>query len=135
MFFDINLLIITSGLNWYHLHVANHRNIVRSPALMRELWLQIWHDIHVDSPSKFVTKGKTWCTVLLFSKINLILLIITMLIAKRGPLRDDDCYWDYGKARCAWPEYCEYRFYFLFYFWLFLLFPSYIKIFTWRMVI
>lgn len=29
--------------------------------------------------------------------------------AKRGPLRDDDCYWDYAKARCAWAEYCEYR--------------------------
>ncbi|CAN0885821.1 Phospholipid--sterol O-acyltransferase [Linum grandiflorum] len=32
--------------------------------------------------------------------------------AKRGPLRDDDCYWDYGKARCAWSEYCEYRYLF-----------------------
>lgn len=31
------------------------------------------------------------------------------ITAKRGPLRDEDCYWDYGKARCAWPEYCEYR--------------------------
>ncbi|MBA0708664.1 hypothetical protein Golax_023760 [Gossypium laxum] len=72
----------------WELDKANHRNIVRSPALMRELWLQIWHDIHADSPSKFVTK------------------------AKRGPLRDDDCYWDYGKARCAWPEYCEYRYVF-----------------------
>lgn len=29
--------------------------------------------------------------------------------AKRGPLRNEDCYWDYGKARCAWAEYCEYR--------------------------
>ncbi|XP_042513162.1 phospholipid--sterol O-acyltransferase [Macadamia integrifolia] len=65
---------------------ASHRNIVRSPVLMRELWLQMWHDIHADAGSKFVTK------------------------AKRGPLRDDDCYWDYGKARCAWPEYCEYRY-------------------------
>ncbi|KAI0528997.1 hypothetical protein KFK09_001542 [Dendrobium nobile] len=67
---------------------ANHRNIVRSPVLMRELWLQMWHDIHPDAKSKFVTK------------------------AKRGPLRDVDCYWDYAKARCAWPEYCEYRYVF-----------------------
>lgn len=29
--------------------------------------------------------------------------------ATRGPLRDEDCYWDYGKARCAWAEHCEYR--------------------------
>ncbi|CAI0434562.1 unnamed protein product [Linum tenue] len=64
------------------------RNIVRSPVLMRELWLQMWHDIRPDTTSKFVTK------------------------AKRGPLRDDDCYWDYGKARCAWAEYCEYRYIF-----------------------
>ncbi|KAI4349359.1 hypothetical protein L6164_009954 [Bauhinia variegata] len=67
---------------------ANHRNIVRSPVLMRELWLEIWHDIHPSAKTDFVTK------------------------AKRGPLRDDDCYWDYGKARCAWPEYCEYRYVF-----------------------
>ncbi|XP_047308501.1 phospholipid--sterol O-acyltransferase [Impatiens glandulifera] len=67
---------------------ANHRNIVRSPVLMRELWLEMWHNIHPDAKSNFVTK------------------------AKRGPLREDDCYWDYGKARCAWPEHCEYRYLF-----------------------
>ncbi|XP_057965162.1 phospholipid--sterol O-acyltransferase [Malania oleifera] len=67
---------------------GSHRNIVRTPALMRELWLQLWHDIHPDAKSKFVTK------------------------AKRGPLRNEECYWDYGKARCAWPEYCEYRYVF-----------------------
>ncbi|XP_010048197.2 phospholipid--sterol O-acyltransferase isoform X1 [Eucalyptus grandis] len=72
----------------WELDKANHRNIVRSPALMREVWLQMWHDIHPEAQTKFVTK------------------------AKRGPLRDNDCYWDYGKARCAWPEYCEYRYVF-----------------------
>ncbi|XP_025603209.1 phospholipid--sterol O-acyltransferase isoform X2 [Arachis hypogaea] len=72
----------------WELDKANHRNIVRSPVLMRELWLEMWHDVHPDAKSKFVTK------------------------AKRGPLRDDDCYWDYGKARCAWAEYCEYRYVF-----------------------
>jgi len=36
---------------------------------------------------------------------------VFFIIAKRGPLRDEDCYWDYGKARCSWPEYCEYRFF------------------------
>lgn len=72
----------------WELDKANHRNIVRYPFLMRELWLQMWHDIHPNAKSEFVTK------------------------AVRGPLRDDDCYWDYGKARCAWPEYCEYRYLF-----------------------
>ncbi|XP_073260735.1 phospholipid--sterol O-acyltransferase isoform X2 [Populus alba] len=72
----------------WELDKASHRNIVRSPALMRELWLQMWHDIHPGAKSKFVTK------------------------AKRGPLRDEDCYWDYGKARCSWSEYCEYRYLF-----------------------
>ncbi|KAL0865624.1 hypothetical protein Bca101_044742 [Brassica carinata] len=70
----------------WELDKANHRNIVRSPVLMRELWLQMWHDIQPGAKSKFVTK------------------------AKRGPLRDADCYWDYGKACCAWQEYCEYRY-------------------------
>ncbi|KAL5561966.1 hypothetical protein UlMin_031713 [Ulmus minor] len=70
----------------WELDKASHRNIVRSPVLMRELWLQMWYDIHSDAEPKFVTK------------------------AKRGPLREADCYWDYGKARCAWPEYCEYRY-------------------------
>ncbi|KAJ1692390.1 hypothetical protein LUZ63_009088 [Rhynchospora breviuscula] len=70
----------------WELDKGNHRNIVRSQVLMRELWLQMWHEFHPDAKSKFVTK------------------------AKRGPLRDVDCYWDYGKARCAWPEHCEYRY-------------------------
>ncbi|EPS65638.1 hypothetical protein M569_09139, partial [Genlisea aurea] len=69
----------------WELDKTNHRNIVRSSALMRELWLEMWHDNHPDKRSKFVTK------------------------ATRGPLRDEDCYWDYGKARCAWSDQCEYR--------------------------
>uniref|UniRef100_A0A0A0L8V7 Phospholipid--sterol O-acyltransferase n=1 Tax=Cucumis sativus TaxID=3659 RepID=A0A0A0L8V7_CUCSA len=72
----------------WELDKVNHRNIVRSPVLMRELWLQMLHDIHPNAKSSFVTK------------------------VKRGPLRHEDCYWDYGKARCAWPEYCEYRYVF-----------------------
>ncbi|KAK4482354.1 hypothetical protein RD792_009507 [Penstemon davidsonii] len=72
----------------WELDKANHRHIVRSSTLMRELWLEMWHDIHPDKKSKFVTK------------------------ATRGPLRDEDCYWDYGKARCTWPEHCEYRYLF-----------------------
>ncbi|KAJ3672118.1 hypothetical protein LUZ60_006839 [Juncus effusus] len=70
----------------WELDKANHRNIVRLQVLMRELWLQMWHDIHPHAKSKFVTK------------------------ARRGPLRDVDCYWDYAKARCAWPDHCEYRY-------------------------
>lgn len=27
------------------------------PVLMRELWLEMWHDMHPDAKSKFVTKG------------------------------------------------------------------------------
>ncbi|CAD6249013.1 unnamed protein product [Miscanthus lutarioriparius] len=69
----------------WELDKANHRNIVRTPVLMRELWLEMWHDMHPDSKSKFVTK------------------------AFRGPLRNEDCHWDYGKARCGFPEHCEYR--------------------------
>ncbi|PWZ23353.1 hypothetical protein Zm00014a_008214 [Zea mays] len=70
----------------WELDKANHRNIVRTPVLMRELWLEMWHDLHPDSKSKFVTK------------------------AFRGPLRNEDCRWDYGKARCGFPEHCEYRY-------------------------
>ncbi|XP_025803465.1 phospholipid--sterol O-acyltransferase isoform X3 [Panicum hallii] len=32
--------------------------------------------------------------------------------AFRGPLRNEDCRWDYGKARCGFPEHCEYRYIF-----------------------
>ncbi|KAI4301061.1 hypothetical protein L6164_034378 [Bauhinia variegata] len=67
---------------------ATHMGIIKSPVLMRELWLEIWHDIHPGAKSGFVRKDK------------------------RGPLRDADCPWDYGKAGCALPEYCEYRFVF-----------------------
>ncbi|VAI49217.1 unnamed protein product [Triticum turgidum subsp. durum] len=70
----------------WELDKANHRNIVRMPVVMRELWLEMWHDMHPYSKSKFVTK------------------------AFRGPLRHEDCHWDYAKARCAFPEFCEYRY-------------------------
>uniref|UniRef100_K3YR00 Phospholipid--sterol O-acyltransferase n=1 Tax=Setaria italica TaxID=4555 RepID=K3YR00_SETIT len=72
----------------WELDKANHRNIVRMPVLMRELWLEMWHDMHPESKSKFVTK------------------------AFRGPLRNEDCRWDYSKARCGFPEHCEYRYIF-----------------------
>ncbi|CAL4967604.1 unnamed protein product [Urochloa decumbens] len=72
----------------WELDKANHRNIVRTPVLMRELWLEMWHDMHPESKSKFVTK------------------------AFRGPLRNEDCRWDYAKARCGFPEHCEYRYIF-----------------------
>jgi len=48
----------------------------------------MWHSIHPNAKAKFVTK------------------------AIRGPLRDEDCYWDYAKARCAIPDHCEYRYVF-----------------------
>lgn len=90
--------------------VANHRNIVRSPVLMRELWLQMWHDIQPGAKSKFVTKGKNKLLTLLLLSIVFGCKYKYRVTAKRGPLRDTDCYWDYGKACCAWQEYCEYRF-------------------------
>lgn len=92
---------------------------------MRELWLQMWHDILPNAKSKFVTKGK--CFLLLFFVICYLFVFFFFFrweercyleqnftneksaTAKRGPLRDEDCYWDYGKARCAWAQYCEYR--------------------------
>ncbi|KAB1199221.1 Phospholipid--sterol O-acyltransferase [Morella rubra] len=59
----------------------------------------------------------SWCKNWLGSRVNITRapqqsLLIRYLTAKRGPLRDEDCYWDYGKARCAWAEYCEYRYVF-----------------------
>jgi hypothetical protein len=50
-------LLSTLTVTNYVLLTANHRNIVRMPVLMRELWLEMWHDMHPDSKSKFVTKG------------------------------------------------------------------------------
>lgn len=44
-------------LNNHSPSTGHHRNIVRYPVLMRELWLQMWHDIHPDTKTKFVTKG------------------------------------------------------------------------------
>uniref|UniRef100_A0A0D9VMJ3 Aminotransferase-like plant mobile domain-containing protein n=1 Tax=Leersia perrieri TaxID=77586 RepID=A0A0D9VMJ3_9ORYZ len=75
----------------WELDKANHRNIVRMPVLMRELWLEMWHDMHPDAKSKFVTKEGAQT-------------------AFRGPLRHEDCHWDYAKARCGFPEHCEYRY-------------------------
>ncbi|XP_024533140.1 phospholipid--sterol O-acyltransferase [Selaginella moellendorffii] len=66
----------------------DHRNLVRSPVLLRELWLEILHDSHPQATRSFVSK------------------------AKREPMRDEDCFWDYSKARCAMMQRCEYRYVF-----------------------
>lgn len=50
-------LLIDKDVNNFFTFVANHRNIVRMQVLMRELWLQMWHDIHPNMQSSFVTKG------------------------------------------------------------------------------
>eukprot|EP00250_Pteridium_aquilinum_P013191 c21190_g1_i1 orf=305-1612(+) len=67
---------------------VNHRNMVRSSHLMRELWLELMHSGHPAAQRKFMPKGV------------------------RYPIRDEDCYWDYAKARCAISEDCEYRYVF-----------------------
>ncbi|KAI5084356.1 hypothetical protein GOP47_0000525 [Adiantum capillus-veneris] len=67
---------------------VNHRNMVRSPHLMRELWLELIYSGHPAAQRKFMPKGV------------------------RYPIRDEDCFWDYAKARCAVSEYCEYRYVF-----------------------
>ena len=33
---------------------------------MRELWLEMWHDVHPDAKSKFVTKGE-WYSIISFA--------------------------------------------------------------------
>ncbi|GAB2298209.1 hypothetical protein Dimus_032279 [Dionaea muscipula] len=83
---------------------------------MRELWLEMWHDIRSDAKSKFVTKGGPFPPFFqpffANSLCRFFINFVSILTAKRGPLRDGDCYWDYGKARCAWADYCEYRYVF-----------------------
>ncbi|KAG6542404.1 hypothetical protein Mapa_016233 [Marchantia paleacea] len=72
----------------WELDKVDHRNILRSPVFLRELWLETVHSYHPNAKKHFVSK------------------------AKREPLRDEDCYWDYGRARCGFPERCEYRYVF-----------------------
>lgn len=67
---------------------VDHRNIVRLPAFLRELWLETSHGFHPDAKRHFVSK------------------------VKREPIRDEDCFWDYSKARCGMPDCCEYRYVF-----------------------
>lgn len=59
MFFFFFLKSIKMYSYCHYLHIVNHRNIVRSPVLMRELWLQMLHDIHPNAKSSFVTKGES----------------------------------------------------------------------------
>ncbi|KAH7281700.1 hypothetical protein KP509_36G059000 [Ceratopteris richardii] len=67
---------------------VDHRNIVRLPVLLRELWLETAHGFHPEAKRRFVSKDK------------------------REPIRDEDCFWDYSKARCGMPDQCEYRYVF-----------------------
>ncbi|CAM6033246.1 unnamed protein product [Sphagnum compactum] len=72
----------------WELDKADHRNIVRSPVLLRELWLETVHSFHPDAKRHFVSKER------------------------REPMRDEDCYWDYSRARCSRTDRCEYRYVF-----------------------
>lgn len=65
---------------------VDHRNIVRLPVLLRELWLETAHEFHPEAKRRFVSK------------------------VKREPIRDEDCFWDYAKARCGMANRCEYRY-------------------------
>ncbi|CAM6094433.1 unnamed protein product [Calypogeia fissa] len=72
----------------WELDKVGHRNIVREPVFLRELWLETVHSYHEGAKRTFVSKDK------------------------RDPLRDEDCYWDYGRARCGFSDRCEYRYVF-----------------------
>jgi hypothetical protein len=72
----------------WELDKVGHRNIIREPVFLRELWLETVHSYHAGAKRSFVSKDK------------------------REPLRDEDCYWDYGKARCGFSDRCEYRYIF-----------------------
>lgn len=72
----------------WELDKIDHRNIVRSSILLRELWLETAHSYHKDAKRQFVSKER------------------------REPMRDEDCFWDYAKARCGRPDRCEYRYVF-----------------------
>ncbi|KAJ7543177.1 hypothetical protein O6H91_09G028100 [Diphasiastrum complanatum] len=72
----------------WELDKVDHRNLVRSPVLLRELLLETLHSTHPEAKRHFVSK------------------------ARREPMRDEDCFWDYSKARCGFSEHCEYRYVF-----------------------
>ncbi|MCO5551023.1 hypothetical protein L7F22_004518 [Adiantum nelumboides] len=171
---------------------VNHRNMVRSPYLMRELWLELTHSAHPAAQRKFMPKeamalylrGRTPQLQDLPMRVDISLDLleqeyvddIAILSHKssgfvvglddvcrwggldhhpalhwqfvrivgdllhsgssfscgggyametmdlgglpfvidcvRYPIRDEDCFWDYAKARCAFSEYCEYRYVF-----------------------
>lgn len=70
----------------WELDKVDHRNIVQSHILLREIWLEAIHNGHPNVTSPFVRKEF------------------------REPMRDEDCYWDYAHARCALHDSCEYRY-------------------------
>lgn len=72
----------------WELDKVDHRNIVRSKVLLREMWLETMHSFNQNPKRSFASK------------------------ARRDPMRDDDCFWDYPKARCSAPDHCEYRYVF-----------------------
>eukprot|EP00249_Psilotum_nudum_P005401 c18838_g1_i5 orf=705-1070(+) len=87
-FFEDGVSIPGKRTAVWEIDKVDHRNIVRWPAFLRELWLETSHGFHPDARRLFVSKGK------------------------REPIRDEDCFWDYSKARCGMTEYCEYRYMF-----------------------
>lgn len=45
------------------------------------------------------------------TKLKLIVICLLSFNAeRREPMRDEDCFWDYAKARCGRPDRCEYRY-------------------------
>eukprot|EP00897_Mesotaenium_endlicherianum_P001774 jgi/Mesen1/1624/ME000135S00620 len=121
---------------------VDHRTIVKNKVLMREIWLQELHSDHPDASKPFVRKGGDNALLLPSScspspapspspRFGEALACAYRFAHEgpfaqqltggggrladadyREPMRDEDCYWDYGKARCALQHCCEYRYMF-----------------------
>lgn len=72
----------------WELDKVDHRMIVQNQHVLREIWLETMHHAHPFKTKPFVSKEY------------------------REPMRDEDCFWDYGRARCGLQDSCEYRYVF-----------------------
>jgi len=87
----------------WELDQVEHREVIGSPVFLRELLHQIESQQRAQMDVRFQMQN-------VLSQVTQKHNLFATKTGARHPNSDDGCFWDYGRAQCAWPQHCEFRF-------------------------